>query len=207
MRARFNAAMRRVPRAAVWAAGSIPLAVLVLDVMQGRLGVDPLRAIEHRTGRTAIYFLVATLCVTPLLRLGGLNLMRFRRVLGMLTFIYAALHVLSWAVMDRGLVWNQIGAEILHRPFVTIGALSLVILVVLAATASDRAIRWFGSANWQLIHRGIYIAAPLAAWHWLLSEKVPGLKAQLILGVILILLAWRVWFLRGKRRAHRYKPQ
>lgn len=193
MRDRVNTALRRLPRGAVWPAGLIPLLLLVHDTVQGRLGVDPVQAIEHRSGRTAIYFLVATLCVTPLLRLARINAMRLRRALGMLSFLYAAVHVAAWVVLDMGLGWPQIGHDLLNRPFLTIGAISGVILILLALTASDFAIRRLGSRRWRAIHRGIYVAAPLAAWHWLLVEKIPGPKAQAILAVILGLLAWRGW--------------
>ncbi len=193
MRDRLNAALRRLPRGAVWVAGLIPFLLLASDTLRGRLGVDPVRAIEHRSGRIAIYFLVATLCVTPLLRLARINAMRFRRALGMLSFLYAALHVAAWAVLDMGLAWGRIGGDLMNRPYLTIGAISGVILALLAATASDLAIRRLGSARWRAIHRGIYVAAPLAGWHWLLVEKIPGPKEQAILAVILGLLAWRGW--------------
>lgn len=202
MREALNAALRRVPRGAVWAAGLIPLALLVLDGAQGALGVDPVREIEHRLGRTAIYFLVATLCVTPLLRMARLNLMRWRRALGLLCFLYAALHVAVWAVPDMGGAWGQIARDLLLRPFLLIGAVAVLILALLAATASDRAIRGLGAARWRAIHRGIYPASVLAGWHWLLSEKVPGPKAQVILAVILSLLVWRLWAAWDTRRRH-----
>ena len=79
----LNRALRHVPVWAVWLAGLIPLALLVWDTVQGHLGVDPVRDIEHRLGRTAIYFLIATLAVTPLLRITRISLMRFRRALGL----------------------------------------------------------------------------------------------------------------------------
>lgn len=201
MRGAINAALRRLPRGTAWAAGLIPFGLLVWDAVENRLGVDPVRMIEHRSGRAALYFLIATLCVTPLLRLARINAMRFRRALGMLGFLYAGLHVTAWAVLDMGLAWGQIGGDILHRPFLSIGAISLLILALLAATASDAAIRRLGSGRWRAVHRGIYVAAPLAGWHWLLSEKVPGMKAQVILAVILSLLAWRGWGMLRLRRS------
>lgn len=193
MRDALNAALRRLPRGAVWAAGLIPFLLLAWDTVQGRLGVDPVRMVEHRSGRAALYFLVATLCVTPLLRLARINAMRFRRALGMLSFLYAVLHVAAWAVLDMGLAWAQIGGDLLQRSFLTIGTISLLILAVLAATATDSAIRRLGAGRWRAIHRWIYVAAPLAGLHWLLSEKVAGTKAEVILAVILSLLAWRGW--------------
>lgn len=193
MRDTLNAALRRLPRGAVWAAALIPLLLLALDTVRGRLGVDPVRMIEHRSGRIAIYFLVATLCVTPLLRLARLNAMRFRRALGVSGFLYALLHVGAWAVLDMGLAWRQIGGDLVQRRFLTIGAVSLLILALLAATATDSAIRRLGTRRWRAIHRGFYVAAPLAGLHWLLSEKVAGTRAEVILAVILSLLAWRGW--------------
>lgn len=79
---RLNGWLRRLPVWAVWLGGMIPLALLIWDTLAGGLGVDPVRDIEHRLGRTALYFLLATLAVTPLLRLTRLNLMRFRQALG-----------------------------------------------------------------------------------------------------------------------------
>lgn len=192
--------LRRLPTGVVWALGALPLALLVRDVFAGGLGVDPVRDIEHRLGRTAVYFLIASLCVTPLLRLGRVNLMKFRRPLGLLSASYAGLHLLAWVVLDMGLRWEQTLRDIARRPYLTIGMVVLVILAVLAATSSNAAIRRLGVRRWGVIHRLVYLAAPLALFHWLLAHKIWPAKPLLILGAVAILLGLRLVWARARRR-------
>ncbi|HHY03163.1 MAG TPA: sulfoxide reductase heme-binding subunit YedZ [Paracoccus sp.] len=191
--------LRRLPTGVVWALGALPLALLVRDVFAGGLGVDPVRDIEHRLGRTAVYFLIASLCVTPLLRLGRVNLMKFRRPLGLLSASYAGLHLLAWVVLDMGLRWEQALRDIARRPYLTIGMVVLVILAVLAATSSNAAIRRLGARRWGVIHRLVYLAAPLALFHWLLAHKIWPAKPLLILGAVAILLGLRLVWARARR--------
>lgn len=192
--------LRRLPTGVVWALGALPLALLVRDVFAGGLGVDPVRDIEHRLGRTAVYFLIASLCVTPLLRLGRVNLMKFRRPLGLLSASYAGLHLLAWVVLDMGLRWEQALRDIARRPYLTIGMVVLVILAVLAATSSNAAFRRLGARRWGVIHRLVYLAAPLALFHWLLAHKIWPAKPLLILGAVAILLGLRLVWARARRR-------
>lgn len=193
--------IRRLPTGVVWGLGALPLALLVWDTLGGNLGVDPIRDIEHRLGRTAVYFLLASLCVTPLLRIARVNLVKFRRPLGLLAASYAGLHLLAWALLDMGLLWSQMLKDIAKRPYLTIGMAVLAILAVLAATSSNAAIRRLGPARWRAIHRWVYLAAPLAVFHWLLAYKIwPG-KPLAILGMIAILLALRWSPLQERLRA------
>ena len=189
--------LRRLPTGVVWGLGALPLALLVWDMLGGGLGIDPVRDIEHRLGRTAVYFLVASLCVTPLLRLARINLMKFRRPLGLLAASYAGLHLLAWVVLDMGLRWEQALRDIARRPYLTIGMAALAILVILAATSSNAAIRRLGARRWRAIHRLVYLAAPLALFHWLLAHKIWPTKPLVILGVVAILLGLRAgWALK-----------
>lgn len=193
--------LRRLPSGVVWALGALPLALLVWDTLGGGLGIDPVRDIEHRLGRTAVYFLVASLCVTPLLRLARVNLMKLRRPLGLLAASYAGLHLLAWVVLDMGLRWEQALKDIARRPYLTIGMAALAILLILAATSSNATIRRLGARRWGMIHRLVYLAAPLALFHWLLAHKIWPAKPLMILGAVTILLALRlVWALSRRMR-------
>lgn len=183
----LNPWVRKLPVWAVWLAGLIPLGLLIWDVVTGHIGVDPVRDIEHRLGRTALYFLIATLAVTPLLRLTRLNLVRFRQALGLICFTYAACHLAAWIVFDMGFLWAQMLRDVLKRPYLIFGMVSFLILLVLAVTSNRYSIRRLG-ASWRQLHRLAYIAAFLAAIHWLWALKVwESYPTSVLIGVILLL--------------------
>lgn len=186
-----NAWLRRLPVWAAWLVGLIPLALLVWDTLQGHLGVDPVRDIEHRLGRTAIYFLLATLTVTPMLRLLRVNMVRFRQALGLICFTYVACHLLAWVVFDMGLLWAQMARDIVKRPYLIFGMLAFVMLLALAVTSNRFSIRHM-RAGWRRLHRLIYPAAILAAVHWLWALKVWESWPLTILVAILVLLSLRL---------------
>lgn len=186
-----NAWLRRLPVWAAWLVGLIPLALLVWDALQGHLGVDPVRDIEHRLGRTAIYFLLATLTVTPVLRLLRVNMVRFRQALGLICFTYVACHLLAWVVFDMGLLWAQMARDIVKRPYLIFGMLAFVMLLALAVTSNRFSIRHM-RAGWRRLHRLIYPAAILAAVHWLWALKVWESWPLTILAAILVLLSLRL---------------
>ncbi|MDO5371188.1 sulfite oxidase heme-binding subunit YedZ [Paracoccus sp. (in: a-proteobacteria)] len=193
--------IRRLPTGVVWGLGALPLVLLVWDTLEGNLGVDPVRDIEHRLGRTAVYFLLASLCVGPLLRMARVNLMKFRRPLGLLAASYAGLHLMAWAVLDMGLLWPQMLRDIVKRPYLTIGMGVMLILLVMAATSSNAAIRRLGPVRWRAIHRWVYLAAPLAVFHWLLAYKIWPAKPLVILAAVAILLGLRLPWLQERFRA------
>lgn len=182
--------LRRLPVWCVWLAGLIPLALLVWDALNGGLGADPVRMIEHRLGRTALYFLIASLAVTPLRRL-GLNLIRYRRALGLLSFTYAALHVVVWVILDMGLRWGQMAGDILKRPYLGFGMAGFVILVILAATSSAFVRRGLGR-HWNHLHRLVYVGVILGVVHWVWSLKVYEIRVLVVGFVVVILLLVRL---------------
>ena len=201
----LNRGLRHLPVWAVWLAGLIPLALLVWDTLQGRLGVDPVRDIEHRLGRTAIYFLIATLTVTPLLRLTRVNLVRFRQALGLICFTYLLCHVAAWIAFDMGFLWAQIVKDVIKRPYLIFGMIAFLMLLALAVTSNRWSIRRMG-ANWRRLHRLIYPAAILAAVHWLWALKVWESWPLMILSVILTLLSLRLLGKGGFQRLTQALP-
>lgn len=192
MMRRINDGLRRIPIPLVWLAGAIPFALLVFDVVTGAIGVDPIAKIEHRLGQTALYFLVASLAVTPLLRLTGISLMRFRRALGVICFAYALPHVLTWVVLDMGFLWAQMAQDIVKRPYLLVGMTAFVLLLPLAVTSNNLSIRRMGGQGWRRLHKLVYLAAPLVALHWIWAAKVNERAPSFWMAVILILLASRV---------------
>lgn len=198
----LNTWLRRLPVWLVWLVGMVPLGLLVADTLTGHLGVDPVRDIEHRLGRTAIYFLLATLAVTPLLRLTRLNLMRFRQALGLICFTYVACHVAAWVLFDMALLWAQMIKDVVKRPYLLFGMIALLMLVALAVTSNRYSIRRMGS-QWRRLHRLIYPAALLAAIHWLWALKVWESWPLTILAAVAALLFLRLSWVQGHLRRTR----
>ena len=191
--------LRRVPLWAIWAAGLVPAAHITWDAVTGRLGVDPVAELEHRLGDWALYLLIAGLVVTPLMRITRVNLARLRRPLGLLAASYAALHLLAWAGADMGFRWGQMGADILKRPWLTLGMAAALLLVPLAVTSNDAAIRRMGAARWRALHKLVYLAVPLAGIHAALVGKVWQVWQVVCLLLIGAALAARV--LQAQRRS------
>ena len=193
--ASLNGALRRVPTWAVYGLGLVPLAVLVWRALSGGLGIDPVKTLEHQLGLTALQLLLAGLLVTPLRRWTGVNLIRYRRAIGLLAFLYAALHLLVWLWLDLQLRWSEIGADLVKRPYVIVGMLGFACLVPLAMTSNGWSVRRLGAAAWQRLHRLAYAAVLLAALHYLLLVKVwsaePLLYALAAAGLVALRWLWR----------------
>ncbi len=206
MIARINDALRKLPVWAVWLMGLAPLALLIWDTVTGNVGVDPVAAIEHRLGRTALYFLIGGLAITPLLRIAGISLMRFRRAIGLLCFTYAGIHVLAWVVIDMGFLWGQMGRDIIKRPYLLFGMIAFVLLLSLAVTSNNLSIRRMGALAWRRLHRLVYIAAPLVAVHWMWALKTFPVTPAVWLTVILALLGLRIAVPRPLKRRKPIRP-
>ena len=194
---RLNALSRRVPVNAVYLAGVLPFIWIVWLAVTNGLGPDPVKAVELRLGELGLQFLVAGLVITPL-RWAGLNLIRFRRAIGLLAFFYVAMHLLTWVILDMGLRWDQMAADLVKRWYIIIGMAAFLAMVPLAVTSNNAAIRRLGAAAWNRLHRLTYLAALGGAIHYLMLVKAWPVEPLLYLGAILFLLAVRVWHNRRR---------
>ena len=185
-----NAAVRRVPGWVLYVLGAGWAAWLFWLAATGGLGVEPVEALEHRYGELALQLLVAGLAVTPLRRHLGVNLMPWRRALGVLTFGFVLAHLLVWAVLDVQTL-SAVWADILERPYVTIGMAGFALLLPLALTSNDLAVRRLGGAAWRRLHKLVYPAAILGALHYVWLAKGFQLEPMLYMAAILGLLALR----------------
>ncbi|MGL9720131.1 protein-methionine-sulfoxide reductase heme-binding subunit MsrQ [Symbiopectobacterium sp.] len=174
------------------AAAGLPLLWLLYAIQQGALSADPAKDIQHFTGRMALKLLLATLMVTPLARYGKQPLLiRCRRMLGLWCFACATLHLTSYALLELGLAnLALLGQELINRPYLTLGALSWLLLLALAVTSFQAAQRTLGS-NWQRLHNLIYVIAVLAPIHYLWSVKILSPQPMIYGLSALILLALR----------------
>ncbi len=181
---------------ALLAAGLLPLVWLVWRTFTEQLGANPAETLIRATGDWTLRGLCLTLAVTPLRQmLGWPELLRFRRLLGLLTFGYASLHLLGYAWFDMGLDWIDIVHDIPKRPFVLVGTLAFVLLLCMAATSWNGAIRRLGARRWQLLHRSVYAVAVLAILHfWWMRAGKQNFGEVWVYGLILAaLLGWRLW--------------
>ena len=179
---------------AVFALSLLPLARLVAYAVTDRLGANPVEFITRSTGTWALVMLCVTLAVTPLRRLSGWNaLVRLRRMLGLFAFFYACLHLTVFLWLEHWFDVTAMLRDVLERPFVTVGFVAFLLLVPLAATSTQRMIRWLGK-RWQALHRLVYLIAPLAVLHywWHKAGKNDLVEPLLYALVLAALLASRL---------------
>lgn len=164
------------------------------------LGANPVSELIHQLGLWGLRFLLLTLCVSPLsVTLRKPRLMQVRRMLGLYSFTYLSLHFLAWLVLDQSLRPAAVLADIVKRPYITVGFAALLILVPLAVTSTRGWMRRLG-ARWQRLHRLVYPAAILGCWHFWWQVKADWREPLLYAVILAALLAWR-W-----RRARRLRP-
>jgi len=199
-------ALPQVPKIAVYILGFIPAVWLFYAGITDQLGADPMRYLEQGLGLWALRFLIATLMVTPLRQLFNVNLLRYRRALGLLAFYYAVLHLLTYLVLDQGLDGAAIVADIVKRPYITIGMATFVILVPLAVTSNNAAIRRMGGQAWAKLHRLVYVAAIGAALHFVLVVKSWPPEPLVYAAIVAALLGYRLIRSLVKKPSPRRRP-
>ncbi len=204
--ARIDAALRhRAVKPSLFALGLVPFALLGHGALTDTLGANPAEALIRGTGDWTLRFLCLTLAVTPLRQALSLpSLARLRRMLGLFTFFYAVLHVLAYAWLDMGFVVADLVRDIAKRPFILVGTTALLLMLPLAATSFDRAIKALGARRWQALHRAVYAVAGLALLHffWMRAGKNDFAEVGVYAAIVAVLLGWRVarwWTTRAKQ--------
>ncbi|GAB5512270.1 MAG: protein-methionine-sulfoxide reductase heme-binding subunit MsrQ [Hyphomicrobiales bacterium] len=187
---RFNSYARKVPAWVVYVLGGIYPMWLLWQGLTGRLGVDPVKVMEHALGERALQLLILGLAITPLRKYIGLNLLKFRRAIGVTAFFYVFLHLLVWLVLDVQLL-DQIWADILKRPYITIGMVGFVLLLPLAVTSNNWSVRRLGP-KWRKLHKLTYLACLLGGLHFVMLAKGFQLEPLLYLGTVIVLLLLRL---------------
>lgn len=184
----------------------LPAALLINNALADNLGADPIAALTHQTGEWALRMLLLSLAMTPLrLILKQSWPIRFRRLIGLYAFFYASLHFGVYLFLDLGSYWSQIGADIIKRPFITVGFTAWLLLLPLAITSNHWMMRKL-KKNWQKLHKLVYVIGILAVAHfyWLVKSDVR--EPLIYAGILALLFAIRLkprlhsW-LAGKRTA------
>lgn len=171
----------------------LPLALLVQRGFADTLGANPVETITHQTGLWALRLLLLTLALTPLCRVTGINdFVRLRRMTGLYSFLYALLHFATYAVLDHGLDIGAIFADVVKRPYVTLGFSAFLLLIPLAATSHNRIIRLLGGRRWKRLHRLVYLCGLGGVLHYLWLVKADTLSPLLYLALFLGLMLFRL---------------
>jgi sulfoxide reductase heme-binding subunit YedZ len=182
---------------AVWVAGA-----LASDFFNGTrlLGSNPIKEAEHFTGRWVLRFLTITLAVTPVRQTLGWNwLQRYRRMFGLFAFAYATLHLAIYFFLDLELVWGDLWADIVKRPYITIGMAAFLLLLPLAVTSTAKMVKRLGGKRWARLHRAVYVVVVLGTIHFWMAVK-RDITLPLVFALIFaLLLGYRVVRWRQRR--------
>ena len=176
-----------------------PLAWIVIRAVQDQLGADPIKEAENELGLAALVFIIASICCSPAKRLWGWTwAMRVRRELGLFAFFYAAVHFASYFV-DQSFDGSAIVADIVKRPFITVGFAALVLLTPVALTSTKGSIKRLGYVRWQQIHWLVYPVGILACIHFIWRVKADVSQPLSYALIVAVLLAIRlVWWLQKR---------
>ena len=198
---RINAVTWRIPPWPIYILLFIPLGLYTYWMLTGGLGADPIRVFEHEVGELALQFLIAGLAVTPLRELTKINLIKYRRAIGLMAFYYTLAHLTVYVVFDQSLDLAETWKDIVKRPYITFGMIAFVLMVPLALTSNNWSIRKLGPV-WRKLHKLVYAIALLGALHFVMLVKGFQIEPFVYLGLIIVLLALRFqpkrWFATPK---------
>ncbi len=187
----INGGLRRVPVWLLYLLAVAPPVWLFWQAVTGGLGVDPVRGLELAIGKRGLQLLVVSLAITPLRKFTGISLIRFRRAISLIGFSYIFLHLLVWLVLDVQIP-SQIWADILKRPYITIGMTAFALMIPLAVTSNNWSLRKLGPVRWRRLHKLTYPVLILGGVHYTLISKVWQPEALAYLAGILVLLISRI---------------
>lgn len=191
----LNQTARRIPAYTIYIAG---IALAAWTIYAALATPDPAKVLERDLGTRGLQILIATLCITPL-RWYGVNLLKFRRALGLMGFMFITLHFLTWMLLDLALRWSEILTDLTKRPFIIVGFLAFVALIPLAVTSNNAMIKRLGAARWKQLHWLAYPATLAGAVHFVMIGKVYTLESALyFLAVAGLLIARR---LKSRKKA------
>jgi sulfoxide reductase heme-binding subunit YedZ len=196
----------RVVKPLLFAACLVPAALLLSDFLRDNLSANPIEEITHRTGDWTLRLLLVALAVTPLRRVTGVNgLIRLRRMLGLFAFTYALLHFSTYIVLDQFFALDAIVEDVAKRPYITVGFTGFCLLIPLAVTSTKGWVRRLGGNRWGALHRLVYVAAAGGVLHYLWLVKGNQAAPVYYAGILVVLLAFRVW--AGRTRPRGARPQ
>ena len=176
-----------------------PFALLVYRLLGGTLGFNPVEDLTRETGIWSLRFLLLCLAITPLRTLTGLYwLTRLRRMLGLYAFFYGLCHFVVYFLWDQSLDLARVLDDILERPYITVGAAALGLMVPLAVT-STRALRRRLRRHWNRLHRLIYPIGGLVLLHYFWLTRADYREPAVYAVIFVLLLGLRLGSMSRRR--------
>src|SRR6267143_5140355 len=171
----------------------VPLTLLLWDVYRNRVGANPLEFVTRTTGMLTLIFLLLSLAFTPLRKITGANwLVKFRRMIGLFAFFYGSLHLLTYVAFDRFFNLKSIPADVVKRPFITIGMAAFFLMAPLAITSTNKMVKRLGGKRWNRLHKLVYLAGAAGVLHyWMLVKSDVSLPLTFAF-VLAVLLGYRL---------------
>lgn len=173
----------------------LPIILVLTDLFEisGTLGANPIENIQDRFGIWGLRFIVILLLISPLKKISGIIwLIQFRRMIGLFAFFYVLIHFLVWLLLEQSLLMPAIIEDVTKRPFITIGFIALLILLILASTSTSKIRRSMGK-KWDKLHQSVYLASILGVWHFWWQVKKDITEPLIYAVIIFILLTYRLW--------------
>ena len=186
----INTGLRKIPTWVLYLVLLIPGLLTIVAGLTDNLGPEPINELEEELGEFALKLLILGLAVSPLLHFTRINLVRFRRAIGVMAFAYVMAHFLVWFLLDLQSL-SHIWTEIAKRPYVTVGMAGFIAMIPLALTSNDLSVRRLGRF-WRVLHRLTYLVAILAGLHFIMLSKGFDVEALAHMVVILAFLALRI---------------
>lgn len=173
----------------------LPLGLLLFDAASGTLGANPIEYFLRATGVMTLVMLLATLAVTPLRKLFGWNiLIKSRRMLGLLAFAYCSIHLVTYSIFDKSGNITAIVSDVAQRPFIAVGMAAFLVMLPLAVTSTNGAIKKLGGKKWQRLHRLSYLVAILGVVHFWMIVKSDLFYPALFAAGLAVLFGIRLFY-------------
>jgi sulfoxide reductase heme-binding subunit YedZ len=172
----------------------LPAALMIFDGIRGEIGVNPAEFVVRTTGVMTLVFMLVSLAVTPVRAIFGWNiLIRFRRMLGLFAFYYAASHLVAYSVFDKSGDVGAIATDVGERPFIAVGFAAFVLLIPLAVTSTNGWVKRLGGKNWAKLHKLAYVIAALGVVHFWMIVKSDVIFPALFASLLIVLMLFRVF--------------
>ena len=172
----------------------VPITLLVVSIVTGNISADPIEDITNVTGQWGIRLLLITLAITPLRSITGINqLILLRRMLGVFCFFYILLHFLTWLVIDNFFDIQRMIEDIVERYYILFGSAAFTMLIPLAATSTNRMVKWLGAKRWLKLHKLVYLIGILGVVHFYLQVKADITQPVIYGAILAFLLGFRVY--------------